>query len=87
MAIFAEAPALPLHAAGKFVAGAYVVFVAILLFYVWIMARRLHSTQRELLQLKALVDQRDSAATGPAGPVADPPAAETEPDAEPERVP
>ena len=34
-------PALPLHEAGKYVAGAYVVFVAMILIYVVIMAIRL----------------------------------------------
>ncbi len=51
-AILAAAPALPLHTAGKYVAGAYVVFVALILIYVAIMARRLTRTERELEQLK-----------------------------------
>ena len=46
------APALPLHTAGKYVAGAYIVFVALILVYVAIMARRLARTERELEQLK-----------------------------------
>jgi hypothetical protein len=48
----AVAPALPLHAAGKYVAGAYIVFVAILLIYVGIMATRLGRTERELDELR-----------------------------------
>ena len=48
----AVAPALPLHAAGKYVAGAYIVFVAILLIYVAIMASRLAHTERELDELR-----------------------------------
>jgi hypothetical protein len=46
------APALPLHAAGKYVAGAYIVFVALILVYVSIMAKRLATNQRELAKLR-----------------------------------
>jgi hypothetical protein len=38
--IVAEVPALPLHTAGKYVAGAYIVLFAIVLIYVAIMAIR-----------------------------------------------
>jgi hypothetical protein len=59
----AVAPALPLHAAGKYVAGAYIVFVAILLIYVGIMATRLGRMERELDELRrdVLARRRDSA--------------------------
>ena len=50
--VFAIAPALPLHSAGKYVAGAYIVFLAIVLIYVAIMASRLASTERELDELQ-----------------------------------
>jgi hypothetical protein len=50
--LLAVAPALPLHSAGKYVAGAYIVFVAILLIYVGIMATRLSRTERELTDLR-----------------------------------
>jgi hypothetical protein len=50
-AIIAAAPALPLHTAGKYVAGAYIVFVALLLIYLGIMATRLSRTERELTEL------------------------------------
>ncbi len=56
--ILAAAPALPLHAAGKYVAGAYVVFMAILLVYVAIMASRLSATERELAELRRDVHER-----------------------------
>jgi flagellar biosynthesis/type III secretory pathway M-ring protein FliF/YscJ len=56
--LFATAPALPLHSAGKYVAGAYIVFVAIILIYVAIMARRLTRTERELTELRAEVQSR-----------------------------
>jgi flagellar biosynthesis/type III secretory pathway M-ring protein FliF/YscJ len=46
------APALPLHSAGKYVAGAYLVFLVLVLVYVAIMATRLSRTERELAQLR-----------------------------------
>lgn len=57
-ALFAVAPALPLHTAGKYVAGAYIVFVALILIYVAIMARRLTRTERELSELRREVEAR-----------------------------
>ena len=56
--LIAVAPALPLHSAGKYVAGAYIVFVAILLIYVGIMATRLARTERELIELRRDVERR-----------------------------
>jgi hypothetical protein len=55
-AVFAIAPALPLHAAGKYVAGAYIVFAVMLVVYIGIMAIRLARTQRELAALKRDVE-------------------------------
>ena len=52
MSLLAVAPALPLHSAGKYVAGAYIVFVVLILVYVAIMAIRLGRTERDLAQLK-----------------------------------
>jgi hypothetical protein len=46
--LLGELPALPLHEAGKYVAGAYVVLFALVLIYVVIMAFRLSRIQREL---------------------------------------
>jgi hypothetical protein len=46
-------PALPLHEAGKYVAGAYVVFLILLLIYVAIMASKLVRIERELVELTA----------------------------------
>ncbi len=46
--LIGELPALPLHEAGKYVAGAYVVAFAIVLIYVVIMAIRLSRIEREL---------------------------------------
>jgi CcmD family protein len=53
------APALPLHEAGKYVAGAYVVFIALILIYVAIMAARLGRIERELGELEELAGQRE----------------------------
>ncbi len=52
-------PALPLDEAGKYVAGAYVVFVALILIYVSIMAAKLARIERELDELNDLADQRE----------------------------
>jgi hypothetical protein len=60
-ALLAAAPALPLHAAGKYVAGAYVVFVALLLVYVAIMATRLRRTERDLVELRRELLERQAA--------------------------
>jgi CcmD family protein len=52
-AVLAELPALPLHEAGKYVAGAYVVLFALVLVYVAIMAVRQSRIERELAELLA----------------------------------
>jgi hypothetical protein len=54
-------PALPLDEAGKYVAGAYVVFVALLLIYVAIMAARLQRIDRELAELAELAERGPAA--------------------------
>jgi hypothetical protein len=51
LALLAELPALPLHTAGKYVAGAYIVLFALVLFYVAIMAIRQSRIERELAEL------------------------------------
>ena len=58
--LLAGAPALPLDEAGKYVAGAYVVFVALLLIYVAIMAVRLTRIDRELAELAELAERRSA---------------------------
>jgi hypothetical protein len=50
-ALLAEVPALPLHEAGKYVAGAYVVLLALVLVYVAIMAMRQSRIERDLAEL------------------------------------
>ena len=52
------APALPLHSAGKYVAGAYIVFVVLILVYVAIMARRLARTERDVAELRREAEMR-----------------------------
>jgi hypothetical protein len=52
-------PALPLHEAGKYVAGAYVVFLALIVIYVAIMATKLGRIERELSELNELADRRE----------------------------
>jgi hypothetical protein len=56
----AEAPALPLHEAGKYVAGAFIVFVVLILIYVAIMAAKLQRIDRELTELASIAEQRNS---------------------------
>jgi hypothetical protein len=55
-------PALPLDEAGKYVAAAYLVFVALLLIYVAIMASKLSRIEREVVELAELVEGGQDAA-------------------------
>ena len=52
-------PALPLDEAGKYVAAAYLVFLALLLIYVAIMASKLARIEREVVELAELVDAKE----------------------------
>ena len=52
-------PALPLDEAGKYVAAAYIVFVALILIYVAIMASKLTRIERELTELDELAARRE----------------------------
>ncbi len=66
-AVFAVAPALPLHTAGKYVAAAYIVFLALVLVYVAIMATRLARTERDLAELQRdVLERRGEQAAGEA---------------------
>jgi hypothetical protein len=51
-------PALPLDEAGKYVAAAYLVFLALLLIYVSIMSGRLSRLERDLTELNQALDAR-----------------------------
>jgi hypothetical protein len=55
--LLAAAPALPLDEAGRYVAGAYVVFLALLIVYVAIMAAKLQRIERELRELGDFAEQ------------------------------
>ncbi len=52
------APALPLDEAGKYVAGAYVVFVVLLVVYLAIMAAKVGRIERELRELAGFAENR-----------------------------
>ena len=54
--LFAVAPAIPLGKAGKFVAGAYIVVMAVFLIYFAIMAIRAQRLEQELDQLRRDVE-------------------------------
>ena len=53
-------PALPLDEAGKYVAAAYLVFLALILIYVAIMAGRLSRIERDLSEISDLLEERVS---------------------------
>jgi hypothetical protein len=50
-------PALPLDEAGKYVAAAYLVFFALVIVYVAIMAARLSKLERDVAELDELADR------------------------------
>ena len=54
-------PALPLGEAGKYVAAAYLVFLALVLVYVAIMAIRLATIQRDLEDVVELLERDEPA--------------------------
>jgi hypothetical protein len=56
--LLAEAPALPLDEAGKYVAGAYIVFVVLLVVYVAIMAAKLGRIEKELREVASFAEER-----------------------------
>ena len=53
-------PALPLDEAGKYVAAAFLVFLALILVYVAIMAAKLTRIERELTELDELAARREA---------------------------
>ena len=60
LALLAATPALPLDEAGKYVAGAYVVFLALIVVYVAIMAVKLQRIERELRELAGFAESRNN---------------------------
>ena len=58
LALLASAPALPLGEGGKYVAGAYIVFLVLIVIYVAIMAAKLQRIERELGELASFAEQR-----------------------------
>ncbi|MGO9900928.1 MAG: hypothetical protein ACLP0J_14830 [Solirubrobacteraceae bacterium] len=58
MTLAGAGPELTLHQSVKFVAGAYIVFLAIILLYVVIMAVRQRRTERDLLELRRDLEAR-----------------------------
>jgi len=56
--LLAETPALPLDEAGKYVAGAYVVFLVLIVVYVAIMASKLQRMEKELRELASFAEHR-----------------------------
>ncbi|MCW3028550.1 MAG: hypothetical protein JWN81_1761 [Solirubrobacterales bacterium] len=70
--VLADVPALPLHEAGKYVAGAYVVLFALVLIYVAIMAIRLSRIERELGELLELSESTVGGAPGGAAGTSSP---------------
>ena len=68
--LLAAAPAIPNDVGGKYVAGAYIVFVLLLLIYVAIMGLKLSRIERDLTEIAAIAEQRkdDAAVAAEAAP-------------------
>ena len=72
--ILAATPAIPNDVGGKYVAGAYIVFVLLLLIYVAIMAMKLARIERDLTAVAEIAEQRKDEAAAAAGDQAAAPA-------------
>jgi hypothetical protein len=59
MSALAAAPALPLHKAGPYVAAAYIVFVALVLVYVVILALRVTRIEKDAAAVRRDVESRE----------------------------
>jgi hypothetical protein len=68
--ILATAPAIPNDVGGKYVAGAYIVFVLLLLIYVAIMGMKLARIERDLREVAEIAEARRSDAVPTAGQAA-----------------
>jgi Tfp pilus assembly protein PilX len=63
------APSIPNDVGGKYVAGAYIVFILLLLIYVAIMGMKLARIERDLTEIAAIAEQRkDDAVAAEAAP-------------------
>jgi Tfp pilus assembly protein PilX len=56
--LLATAPAIPNDVGGRYVAGAYIVFVLLLLIYVAIMGMKLARIERDLTEIAAIAEAR-----------------------------
>ncbi|MDO8211532.1 hypothetical protein [Conexibacter sp. CPCC 206217] len=59
LALLAAAPAVPYDKAGRYVAAAFIVFFAIVLIYVGIMATKLQRLERDLSELNSELERRE----------------------------
>ena len=60
-------PALPLDEAGKYIAGAYVVFFALIALYIAIIGAKVARIERQVSELLEMLDDRDAGRVSPAG--------------------
>jgi Na+-transporting NADH:ubiquinone oxidoreductase subunit NqrE len=58
IALLAQAPALPLDEAGKYVAAAYGVFVTLLVVYIAIIGTKIARVEREVKSLADMAEER-----------------------------
>jgi hypothetical protein len=71
MELLLAAPALPLDEAGKYVAGAYVVFLTLVVVYVAIIANKIARIEREVTELSSeLLEEVGRSPTVQGGPEA-----------------
>ena len=70
--LVAAAPAIPNDVGGKYVAGAYIVFVLLLLIYVAIMGMKLARIERDLREVAEIAEQRRDGTAAPEDPSAAP---------------
>jgi hypothetical protein len=66
--LLAAAPDIPNDVGGKYVAGAYIVFILLLLIYVAIMAMKLSRIEQGLTEVAELAEKRNEEAAAPAVP-------------------
>jgi hypothetical protein len=63
--ILAAAPAIPNDVGGKYVAGAYIVFLLLLLIYVAIMGMKLARIERDLTEVAEIAEARKESVVPP----------------------